>query len=43
MSKGTEAKIRTLRLTLGAFIEPNDQKLSHAAGDSRQPKTRSEN
>ena len=22
---------------------PNDQKLSHAAGDSRQPKTRSEN
>jgi hypothetical protein len=22
---------------------PNDQKLSHAAGDSRQPETRSEN
>ena len=22
---------------------PNDQKLSHAAGDFRQPKTRSEN
>ena len=24
-------------------LSPNDQKLSHAAGDSRQPETRSEN
>src|SRR5258708_21711846 len=25
------------------FMRPNDQKLSHAAGDSRQPEIRSEN
>jgi hypothetical protein len=26
-----------------SVVMPNDQKLSHAAGDSRQPETRSDN
>jgi hypothetical protein len=35
-----------MTISLIVFIvcePPNDQKLSHAAGDSRQPETRSDN
>ena len=36
-------KTQSCGKSIGHAAMPNDQKLSHAAGDSRQPETRSEN